>query len=644
MEDPSSAEALAATVHDSAPQPEREPSGDTPLPRVDLHATTLDDVGHVARYKVRAKLGEGGMGEVHLCRDRRVGRDVAMKLVRPEHRERDEVHARFLREARVQGQLEHPSIVPVYDLAVNDEGVGHFTMKRVRGMTLDAVIRALAAGDAEAAERFSRHKLLTAFTTVCNAVDYAHHRGVIHRDLKPENVMLGDYGEVYVLDWGVARILDAPDLPAPQEDPVEVYQDPSRRTVAGSVVGTLGYMAPEQLRGEAVTPRSDVYALGAILYELLAGAPLHGGESAEALMTSTLTRDAPRLRERAPEADVPPELEAICARAVALDPDARFVDARSLCDAVEGFLEGDRDLERRREMARGHAERADALADKALELDSETHRREAIREAGRALALDPGAPDAVSTLVRLLLAPPKSLPAEVQARVSAQEWEQVTVALRSGTFAYLMWIPFVLVCFAVGVRDVPRALVEVALFLAVAAMSWVGGRSRERPPWLIPSLALGSTLAVVNLSSFFGPLVLVPPVLVANTAAFALTPSRVRTSALVTVAVVSFVGLVLAPYLGLIPASYAFDAGVIRVLPRTVAFHPLFTPMVLFTVHAAVLVIAAQLFMRLGRSLRASIESTSLLTWQLQQIVPEAARGVSASTPPRPRDECAVSG
>lgn len=643
MEDSTPSEALAATLHDSAPYTDG-PRPQTPLPAIDLHATTLDDVGHVSRYKVREKLGEGGMGEVHLCRDRRVGRDVAMKLVRPEHRERDEVHARFLREARVQGQLEHPSVVPVYDLAVNEEGVGHFTMKRVKGATLDAVLRALAKRDPEALEKFSRHKLLTAFTTVCNAVDYAHHRGVIHRDLKPENVMLGDFGEVYVLDWGVARVVDAPDLPAPQEDLVRIYQDPARRTVAGSVVGTLGYMSPEQLRGEAVTPRSDVYSLGAILYELLALTPMHGGASAEALMTSTLLGEAPRITERAPEAEVPPELEAICARATALDPATRFADARALCAAVERFLEGDRDVERRREMARAHAQRADTLAAQALTLDSETHRREAIREAGRALALDPGAPEAVNALVGLLLAPPKTLPAEVQERVSAQEWEQVTVALRSGTFAYLMWVPFVIACFFVGVRDVPRALGAIAIFLVVAALSWVGGRRPTRPAWLIPCLAVGSTVAVVNLSSFFGPLVLVPSVLVANTAAFALTPSRGRTSALIAVACVSFIGLVAAPYFGWIPASYAFDAGVIRVLPRTVSFHPVATPLVLLLVHATVLVVAAMLFVRLGRSLRASIERTTLLTWQLQQIIPEAARSAGVSTPPRAPGNCSISG
>ncbi|MFO0624335.1 MAG: serine/threonine-protein kinase [Polyangiales bacterium] len=629
-------ESLAATVSDSPGQPR------TPMPRIDLHASTLDDLGHVARYKLRTRLGEGGMGEVHLCRDRRVGRDVAMKVVREEHRDRDDVNARFLREARVQGQLEHPSIVPVYDLAVNEQGAGHFTMKRVRGVTLDAVTRGIAAGDEAVRGRFTRHKLLTAFTAVCNAVDYAHHRGVIHRDLKPENVMLGDFGEVYVLDWGVARVLDAPDLPAPQGDRVNVYQDPSTRTAVGAVIGTLGYMGPEQLRGEEVTPRSDVYALGAMLFELLALKPLHVGTTAEALMTSTLIGPTPPIAARATDPDVPPELLAICARATALDPADRFADARALCDAVERFLEGDRDLAQRQSMARRHAEQAEALAAQALAEDSEAHRRDAMQEAGRALALDPGSPDALGTLMRLLLAPPKTLPAEVRARVQSQEEEQLTVALRGGTLAYLLWVPFVAICFATGVRDLPRAGVAVGLFLLVAALSWFASRQHTRAPWVIPTLAVLSTLAVVNLSSFFGPLVLVPAVLVANTGAFALAPSVARSRALIGLACVAFAGLVVAPYLGVIPASYAFEAGMIRVLPRTVTFHPVLTPLVLLTVHAAVLWMAARLFLRLGASLRDSMERTNLLTWQLQQVMPEAARRVGVSTPPRAPDRCTI--
>jgi serine/threonine-protein kinase len=167
---------------------------------------TLETGAHVARairfeerYEHRALLGEGGMGAVDLFQDRAIGREVAIKRIRPEASSPGAL-ARFVREARVQGQLEHPAIVPVHDLAENSEGTAFFTMKRVRGASLDDILDALATDAPDARARYGRRKLLTAFATVCLAVDFAHSRGVLHRDLKPANVMLGDFGEVYVLD------------------------------------------------------------------------------------------------------------------------------------------------------------------------------------------------------------------------------------------------------------------------------------------------------------------------------------------------------------------------------------------------------------------------------------------------------------
>jgi serine/threonine-protein kinase len=267
--------------------------------KVQVDASPIDGGVSPVRYQMGDLLGEGGMGEVRRCRDLRIGRDVAMKTVREIAADRDFVHDRFLREARVQGQLEHPCIVPVYDLGAREDGTTYFTMKRIRGETLEQILDALRADDPAASARWTRRKLLAAFVTACGAVEYAHSRGVIHRDLKPGNIMLGDFGEVYVLDWGVARVLDGSADPVTER--IDAPMPELGRTVEGAVIGTAGYMSIEQLSGVSdLDGRADVYALGAILFELLAWEPLHVGTTLPGLVTSTLvgpTR-APRCARR----------------------------------------------------------------------------------------------------------------------------------------------------------------------------------------------------------------------------------------------------------------------------------------------------------------------------------------------------------
>src|SRR5262245_44190309 len=159
------------------------------------------DAGFDARYAIGALLGRGGMGEVRVCRDHRIGREVAYKVIK--HDPVEGIDERFLREARIQGQLEHPAIVPVYDLGVAPDGSLYFTMQRGPGLSLEAVIKALRERDQLLSQRFSMRRLLVAFIQVCMAIDYAHQHGVLHRDLKPPNIMLGLFGEVYLLDWGL---------------------------------------------------------------------------------------------------------------------------------------------------------------------------------------------------------------------------------------------------------------------------------------------------------------------------------------------------------------------------------------------------------------------------------------------------------
>ncbi len=240
------------------------------------------------RYRLLEPIGRGGMGAVYLAEDATLGRRVAIKVLHPEMASPEAV-ARMLREARTLAALEHPGIVPVHDAGLLADGRAFCVMKWVKGHRLDEF-------QAPLADR------LRVFERICQTVAFAHSRGVIHRDLKPANVMVGAFGEVLVLDWGIAKWLDQPESPALPSTPGPATQD-------GAIVGTAEYMAPEQSRGEAVDPRSDVYALGTILRDLLDPA-------------------------------VPKALRAIAAKATSPAPEHRYENAQSLAEEVARYLDG----------------------------------------------------------------------------------------------------------------------------------------------------------------------------------------------------------------------------------------------------------------------------------------------------------------
>lgn len=231
------------------------------------------------RYELKRLHATGGIGRVWLAHDKVMGRDVALKDLRPERSSNDlSVRNRFVQEARITGQLEHPGIVPVYELADRSETREPFyTMRFVKGRTLaDAVAAYHRARQKKEEESFDLVTLLNAFVTVCKAVAFAHSRGIIHRDLKGQNVVVGDYGEVVLLDWGLAKDLSdvATDYrPAIDRNPEAL--DDLRLTMEGEAVGTPAYMSPEQATGqiERIDDRTDVYGLGAMLYEILTGQP-----------------------------------------------------------------------------------------------------------------------------------------------------------------------------------------------------------------------------------------------------------------------------------------------------------------------------------------------------------------------------------
>jgi serine/threonine-protein kinase len=292
------------------------------------------------RYALTRLHATGGIGRVWLARDDALGRDVALKELRPERAAQPAVGARFLREARITGQLEHPGVVPIYEVGQRPEDRQPFyTMRFVRGRTLAeataAYHRRRAWGEAGPLEL---RELLGAFVGVCNAVAYAHSRGVLHRDLKPPNVVLGDFGEVIVLDWGLARLLGQPDGEA-EAAPVPILAEgESDATVQGQVLGTPAYMAPEQAEGrlDLLGPATDVYGLGAVLYEVLSGRPPFPGGETTAVLRQAIHEEPPRPRELA--AGTPRALEAVCLKALAKKPAGRYGTAKELAAEVQRWL------------------------------------------------------------------------------------------------------------------------------------------------------------------------------------------------------------------------------------------------------------------------------------------------------------------
>jgi serine/threonine-protein kinase len=609
---------------------------------VRLAEAQIEDDGFESRYETSSMLGQGGMGEVRVCRDRRIGREVALKVVHEKYAARLDMKERFLREARVQGQLEHPSIVPVYDLARGPDGAPYFTMKRVRGHTLEKIIDALKAGDDEAKRKYSPRKLLAAITSVCLALDFVHARGVVHRDLKPSNVMLGDFGEVYLLDWGLAKILGASevvDAPASTVSSQErVTSAPSVLTSAGTLLGTPGYMPREQLVGHLldIDGRADVYALGAILFEILTLQRLHVGATIQEVLKSTMEGVDARASARAPERDVPPELEAICVKATATAPDDRYATAREMSDAIERYLDGDRDLQQRHEMAARHAQTAEQAAAAALAgdgADAETARRTAMREFSRALALDPENPTTMRAMVQLLMQPPRELPAQVKDELEQLSRDQVRLGGTTGGLAYLsinLYIPILLM---MGVKS-PWLWCTYVIAAATSLVSFAIARMKEpRTRHAMAVFAL-SLVCVSTMAGIFGPFVILPAVAVTSALVFSTTndPSlRWLIIGLACLTVLVPFGLELA---GVVPPSMRFTPEGILLLPRFAYFPPGWSRVFLVVGNVALIVTSGLVLAPFRGELDDAQKRIRLLAWHLRQLVPSEA--IASAPAPRP--------
>ncbi len=318
--------------------------------------------GQPSRYQLMGELARGGMGAIFRGRDLDLGRDLAVKVIREEHRDHPEMVRRFVEEARIGGQLQHPGITPVHELGRFPDGRLFIAMKLVRGRTLAALLEARGGPEED------RMPFLSVFEQVCQAMAYAHSRGVIHRDLKPSNVMVGAFGEVQVMDWGLAKVLDGEGVADEGRAPRAGDGASAVRTLrcgsdgpesrVGSVLGTPSYMAPEQARGELDTldERADVFALGSILCEILTGRPAFAGGSATDLYRKAERADLSDALARLEACDSDAELVDLARACLAAAPKYRPRDAGAVVARLSAYLGGVGRRLREAELAQARAE------------------------------------------------------------------------------------------------------------------------------------------------------------------------------------------------------------------------------------------------------------------------------------------------
>lgn len=302
--------------------------GATTEPKVD---SLLVEIRKAARERleIESRVAQGGMGAIDSAMDRALERRIALKTLHPHLREDDAAVRLFLREARLTGLLEHPHIVPVYDIAETDEGQLYFAMKLIEGRTFSDVIRALPRGPLETT---TLYELLEIVAKVCDALAFAHSRGVLHCDIKAENVMVGDFGQVYLTDWGIARLAN-PDSAEPD----------------GAIMGTPCYMSPEQAWGDRrkLDVRSDVFLLGALLYEVLTRRPPYVAADRLGVLELAHACEFPAPGDVAEEGAIPLELERIVLRAMSKMPEARYPTVSAFKDDLVRFLRGGAEFPRR---------------------------------------------------------------------------------------------------------------------------------------------------------------------------------------------------------------------------------------------------------------------------------------------------------
>ena len=574
--------------------------------RPSLPPTAMGLAPLAQRYRLGGELGKGGMGEVLDAHDDQIGRDVAIKRMRAEAPSEKQI-ARFMREARIQGRLEHPAVVPVHELGHDAAGKPYFAMKKLAGITLTEIIKG------EPSTKYPFQRQLRALADVCLAVQMAHERGFVHRDLKPDNIMIGDYGETYVLDWGVAKVTG-------EDDSALVSTDDGNPlvTAAGAAVGTPGYMAPEQARGLSdIDARADVYSLGCVLFEVLTRERLHPG--GEAGMHSVVHGIDSRPSHRAPDKEIPPELDGLTVRATATDREHRITTARELGERIQKFLDGDRDTELRRTLAKEHLVNAQSAF-------AEHDRSAAMREAGRALALDPRLHAAGELITRMMLEPPPTLPPEVVKQFDSESADVVrrtasAAAIASGN--YLVFAP--LLAAVGGGAKLPELICMAGLStMAVLFLLWM--RRPGRPFLALPVIIIHVALVAV-VARIYTPFLLGPGVAAVTAMGFMTGPQYAKRQAM-WVAIVAFLGVML-PFLAELAGwlSPSIDVGEGFAVITSPMFHSAAGTFSLLSLYTAAIIAGCVVMTRgLKSAERRARASMHLQAWQLRQLVAEPGR------------------
>ncbi len=594
-----------------------EAGGDSTAVRYPSDGVTLVPAGAAAAavvlpppgYALGTIIGRGGMGEVLAATDLRIGREVAVKRMTATEPDSEQV-TRFLREARIQARLEHPAIVPVHELGVDELGRPFFTMKRLAGQTLGQKL----------ADKPVLNRMLRGLVDVCLAIDFAHSRGVVHRDLKPSNIMLGDYGEIYVIDWGIARVIadDREERTVPtQQGDISTLDDGS--TKSGALLGTPGYMSPEQIRGQHATPAADLYALGAILFEILVGEPLHKRGQPGIATTLSMPQVLPSTRR--PDLVIPPELDAACFRALSELPEQRQT-ARELADLVQAYLDGDRDLEQRRRLAAAQV----LAATEVMETTSADARASAMRRAGRAIVLDPENEEAASLVSSLLLEPPPpdKMPPDLVEKLAEEDRAGSRDRSRKGVYAYLSVFAVLPLALVLEIKDWPLLIGFFGLVLIGALAAAQFARTGRPVPLVVMVVNFGLSLLFTRLA---GPYILTP--LMICCALVTLTPNpwiNQRTWVVVTWTLVTVMAPIVLEWVGFLPTTWKIGEGAMIIVSDFVRTHGWLDEISLVFANLLFTMTVAVLLLMINRRRREGQRMLFIQAWHLRQLLPHAKR------------------